>query len=590
MRAVRGAAGAERIPIAFETTTLFAAPGQSLAAALAAGGILALRRTAAGTERGVFCGMGVCQECLVVVDGVPNQRACVLKITAPVTVTRQTAMTEPADRGTLPPVTLDDMEPETPEVLVIGGGAGGLTAALAARRAGAEVVLLDERATAGGQYFKQTGAGPGAHPLDRQQAEGGALVQAVARSGAVVAAACEVWGAFPAADAAAEIMAAGPDGTRRFRPARLIVATGAYERGLPLPGWTLPGVMTTGAAQTFWRSYRTLPGRRIVIAGNGPLNLQVACELARAGTEVVAVAESAGAPGVSALPALARMLTAEPGLVADGLRYRLGLARHRIPLLSGHVVTAIDQERDALAVTLGRLDGRAVGATRRLVADVVCLGYGFQPANELLRALGATHDYDPERGQLVTRRDADGATTVPGVYAVGDCCGVGGAQAALEEGTIAGLAAARSLGLPGPAPLGAVERAARRRLGRARRFEAALSSLFAAPRIEHELAAADTLICRCEEVPLARLEAALGDGRPSIGEVKQRTRAGMGRCQGRYCAPVLAALLAERQARPLDELGLFAPRAPVKPVAIADLARIASAAVGRGSGGEGGPD
>jgi len=188
VRTVRGAAGAESIPIAFETTTLFAAPGQSLAAALAAGGILALRRTAAGTERGVFCGMGVCQECLVVVDGVPNQRACSLKITAPVTVTRQTATTEPADRGTLPPVALDDLEPETPQVLVIGGGAGGLSAALAARRADAEVVLLDERTTAGGQYFKQAGGGPGARPLDRQQAEGGALVQAVARSGAVVAA------------------------------------------------------------------------------------------------------------------------------------------------------------------------------------------------------------------------------------------------------------------------------------------------------------------------------------------------------------------------------------------------------------------
>src|SRR5207244_10393613 len=133
----------------------------------------------------------------------------------------------------------------------------------------------------------------------------------------------------------------------------------------------------------------------------------------------------------------------------------------RIPLLSGPFVTAIEQGRGALAVTMGRLDGRSIGPTRRFVADVVCLGYGFQPANELLRALGATHDYDPGRGQLVTRREADGATTVPGVYAVGDCCGLGGAQAAAEEGTIAGLAVARSLGLPGPARVGAVERAAR---------------------------------------------------------------------------------------------------------------------------------
>jgi NADPH-dependent 2,4-dienoyl-CoA reductase/sulfur reductase-like enzyme len=127
----------------------------------------------------------------------------------------------------------------------------------------------------------------------------------------VVVPECEVWGAFPADDAAADILAIGSDGIRRVRPARLVVATGAYERALPVPGWTMPGVMTTGAAQTLWRSYRTLPGRRVLIAGNGPLNLQVACELARAGATVVAVAEAARAPRAGALGAL--LVSCGPG-------------------------------------------------------------------------------------------------------------------------------------------------------------------------------------------------------------------------------------------------------------------------------------
>jgi thioredoxin reductase len=569
------AATGDRIPVRFEARTVLATPGQSLAAALTAAGILALRVTERGSERGMFCGMGVCQECLVVVDGVPNQRACMRKVTAPVTVARQTPATQVAERSSRPPVSLDAYGTEAPQVLVIGGGAGGLAAALAARTAGTEVVLLDDRPTAGGQYYKQLGVHTGGGVLDRQQAAGHTLVEAVARSGTVVVPECEVWGAFPAEDAAADIMATGRDGTRRYRPARLIVATGTYERTHPVPGWTLPGVMTTGAAQTLWRSYRTLAGPRVVIAGNGPLNLQVASELARAGSAVLAVAESAGAPGVRSLGALARMAATNPGLVRDGIRYRAGLARRGVPVLFQHIVSQIDPVAGGLAVTLARLDGRRLTDTRRIATDIVCLGYGFQPANEVLRLLGATQDYDPQRGHLVTRRTAECETTTPGVYAVGDCAGLGGAQAARHEGTIAGLAAARSLGLGPPASGRTLEASARRRLGHARRFEHALWSLFAAPRFEHQLATADTLLCRCEEVSFAQIDATLADARPSIADVKQWTRVGMGRCQGRYCAPVLVALLAERQGRLLDDRAFFAPRVPVKPVVIADLARLA---------------
>ena len=573
MRPAPGGAGASRIPIVFEARTLLAEPGQSLAAALAAGGVLALRQTATGAMRGVFCGMGICQDCLVVVDGVPSQRACMLKVTAPMTVARQTSATPAPAARSRPPLSLDDLVAEAPQVLVIGGGAAGLSAALASRRARAEVVLLDDRALLGGQYYKQPGLHQGCGHLDRQQVEGRALVEAVERSGAVVVAGCDVWGAFPAADAAAEILATEHDGARRFRPARLIVATGAYERGVPVPGWTLPGVMTTGALQTFWRSYRTLPGPRVLIGGNGPLNLQVAYELAQAGARVVAVAESAPRPGPGALRALAGMLATDPRLVRDGVRYCVGLVSRRVPLLYRHVIAGIEATPDGLAVTLAQLRGRATTETRRLRADVVGMGYGFQPSSELLRMLGAAHDYDGARGQLVTRRRLDGATTVPAVYAVGDCCGLVGARAATEEGTIAGLAAARSLGLGRLPSLAGVEASSRRRLVRARRFESALWSLFAAPRFEHELSRTDTPICRCEEVSRGQLDAALADGRPALAELKQRTRVGMGPCQGRYCAPVLAAFLAERHGRPLDEFAFFAPRPPVKPVAIGDLAR-----------------
>ena len=244
------------------------------------------------------------------------------------------------------------------------------------------------------------------------------------------------------------------------------------------------------------------------------------------------------------------MTAAGPGLVRDGLAYRISLARHRVPLLYRHVVMRIDAEGSALAVTLGRLAGLAVRSERRVRADVVCLGYGFQPANEILRALGAAHDHDPTRGHLVTRRGDDGETTLPGVYGVGDCCGLGGARAAaLEEGTAgrSGGSARPSDSRHGPDRRRAGGPAAGSGPGRGG------SSTPSGPSSTRPASGTSwpmprPVICRCEEVSLGRLEAALADGASSIGEVKLRTRAGMGRCQGRYCAPVIAGLLADGKA------------------------------------------
>lgn len=530
-------------------------PGQSLAAALTAAGITALRQTRCDSPgRGLFCGMGVCQDCLVVVDGEPNQRACMTQARAGQTVAWQpypaaAAETLAGPAAEMPPV-------ETCDLLILGGGAAGLSAAIAARRCGLDVLLLDERAAAGGQYYKQPAPGLVATPLDAQAREGAALVAAAVESGARILRGVEAWGAF----AADRIAIFDGQRTRMIAPAALIVATGAQEAGLPLPGWTLPGVMTVGAAQTLWRSYRVTPGRRVLVAGNGPLNLQVAGELAAAGCTVVAVAEAARMtdPG-----AAVGMLRTDPLLALRGVGLLWRLRRHGVPVLRGAQLAGVVQQDGALRATVQT--GRG---PKTFDVDAVLMGHGFLPANEVLRALGAAHDHDATRGHLVTRRDADGMTSVDGVYAVGDCAGLGGAPAAREEGIIAAFAAARRLGRDAPADLLA---AAHARLAGHRRFQAALWRLFAAPRPGIALADDTTLICRCEEVTKAEIAAVLADGAPSIGEVKRRTRCGMGRCQGRYCAPVLAAWLAEAQGRPLDDLAMFAPQAPIKPVAIADI-------------------
>jgi NAD(P)H-nitrite reductase large subunit len=261
------------------------------------------------------------------------------------------------------------------------------------------------------------------------------------------------------------------------------------------------------------------------------------------------------------------MLTSAPDLAWRGRGYLAELRRRGIALLNRHVIARVDRAGDHLKahVTPWPSDGG-----RSYEVDAVCVGYGFMPSNEILRALGCRHAFDPARGHLVTERDGEGLTSVPHVSAIGDCRGLGGALAAEAEGVIAGLAAARSLGF---APATGQERAvarARAQLHRQRRFQAGLWELFRAPRLLTELAGPETVICRCEDLTLADIQAGF-ESAHSIGAVKRATRAGMGRCQGRYCGPVLAAVAAARQALPLDEAAHWAPRPPVKPIRIADV-------------------
>jgi len=533
--------------------------GQSVAAALTAAGIRefrATRRMLDGAGRGVFCGMGVCQDCLVELDGTPNSRACMAKAKAGMVVRHQDFPgVARLPEGPVPPP--DDSplpEPEVFDLLVIGGGAGGLSAAIEARRHGLDVLVIEERAALGGQYYKQAASGPA---LDAQQAEGAGLARQAQESGARILRGAELWGAF-AMDRLAVF-----DGTRTrlIAPRAVIVAAGAYERPHVVPGWTLPGVMTTGAAQSLWRTYRTLPGKRVLVAGNGPLNMQVACELMAGGAEIVAVAEAAPSP-LSRPGAALAMALADPALAAKGMRY---IAALRGRIRYGTTLTRIG---GGLRATL-----RGAGGEEVVEADVVALGYGFLPSHEVLRALGAEMRYDAARAQFVPLRDDAMMTSLPGLYAVGDCAGLGGAPAARIEGFIAAQAVARSLGRAVPEDVGAA-----RQLGKHRRFQAALWKTFAAPRAGLSLADDATILCRCEEVTKGEIDAALAEGAPTLGEVKRRTRCGMGRCQGRYCAQLLAEHLAATQGRPLDNFALFAPRAPVKPIAIGDIVSLGEGA------------
>jgi hypothetical protein len=338
------------------------------------------------------------------------------------------------------------------------------------------------------------------------------------------------------------------------------------ERAVPFPGWTLPGVLTAGGVQNLIKSQRLLPGRRFLVVGNGPLLLVVAQSILHAGGTVVELLEAA-APR-RAWRAMGKLVAA-PRLLRRGLAYRAALWRRGVPVRSGQTIVEARGGHEGVGEALvgpidsaGRLDR---SLTRTLAADTIVAGFGLTPSVELTRLLGCRHGWDDRRGGFVPERSRDLETSVPGVFAVGDGAGIGGAEVAIAEGHLAGLLAAGRLGAGGAS---GDERAARRRLARLHRVRDAIATLWAPPASFLDLLTPDTIVCRCEEVTARDLDAVVDDG---IEPVKATTRVGMGRCQGRNCLATVAALVA--RARDLPPSALEPPRArpPARPIPLGDL-------------------
>ena len=457
------------------------------------------------------------------------------------------------------------------DVAVIGAGPGGLSAALAAAQAGARVTVIDEYPQPGGQFYKQLAAGFTVRdrarlPYDYTKGDG--LLTRVRAVPVELLNDALVWGCFE--PGVLNVRHHGAMGTVRFKAT--VVATGAHERPAVFPGWDLPGVMTPGGAQTLVKTQRIVPGQRIVLAGSGPFLMPVATTLLEARAHIIGIYE-ATTPREWARHA--PRLWGHWARVGEALRYWRTISGAGVPVRFGYVVARAEGDGGVERVVLMKCDrdGKLVpGSDVIEEADVLCASYGFVPAAQVTSMLGCEHRYDANKGGWVPLHDESMQTSVPGIFVAGEIAGIGGAHAAMAEGSLAGLNAARRIG---KTVNDAGVTAATRDRAQHRAFAALVSDVFAVKPRVHDVISDDTLVCRCEEVTAGEIRGAAAAWGADVNYVKGVTRCGMGYCQGRICGGVVEELTARALGGNRGEVGRFRVRPPLKPVTVGELAQLA---------------
>ncbi|MFB2553048.1 FAD-dependent oxidoreductase [Ensifer soli] len=452
------------------------------------------------------------------------------------------------------------------DVLVVGMGPAGLAAAIAARENGAEVVCLDLHPRAGGQYAMQPASAESPFQ-DAPQVVAGRAAEARCRAlGVRLVNDAEVFWAEPGYT----VYARQGEGALTIRATAVVAASGAMERPIPFKGWTLPGVMAAGAAQRLIKANGTPPGRKVVLAGSGPFLLAVADTFAKAGLGLSAYVERRRPD-----PGFLGPFLHHPGRIGEALGLLRGLGRTRARRHFGHVVVEAMGESRVEAVRIAPVgaDGMPVldRAFRLNDVDTLCIGYGFQPVIDLTALLKARHDFDATLGGWHCVVDPQTqATDIPGLFAAGETTGLGGALPARLSGRLAGLAAAEAAGRPVPA---AQRMGEARALTRARAFAARLAALFPFPADLADSLPRDEVVCRCEDVALSSIDAAIDDGATDLFSVKMWTRAGMGPCQGRICGSALARIVTSRCGGTPEAAGYNRPHMPLRPVPLSIVDR-----------------
>lgn len=459
------------------------------------------------------------------------------------------------------------------QFVIIGGGPGGISAAIEAAKAGLTVTVLDENDRIGGQIYRQLEKG---FKVDDFNIMGKGFKKGLElcrqfeelKGKIIYLNNATVWGIFNNRT----IAFARNGSSERLQFDKLLIAAGAYDRPVPFPGWTLPGVLTAGGAQKLVKTERVIPGKKILLAGTGPLQLVLADQLLQAGCEIAAILE-AGEIKNNWLK-LIKGMWGNWEYMADGLIYLHHIKKAGIPLLRNHIITEARGDNQVEAVVVAKVDKdwRPIADTKQTIkVDTVCLGYGLVTSSELTSLAECEHEYENACGGYVPVRTETMETTVQGIYAVGDGARVAGSKVAIEEGRIVGIVIANALGYVSDEKKWVIVKESKKSIAKYNRLRKVLDEISRPRPGLYELANNETIICRCEDVTFREIHAAMSKEGSKAKDIKRTTRLGMGSCGGRMCGPTIIELLKNKSGLDSRSPENLTPRPPVKPVPIGVL-------------------
>lgn len=454
------------------------------------------------------------------------------------------------------------------DVVVIGAGPAGMSAAIGLRGQGLSVLVVDEQPAPGGQIWRAVEAvapTPTGTLLGDEYRAGAGLAGRFRGCGAVYEPQTQVWQIEPGwhvymtCDGRAEVVRAN----------HVVLALGAQERPAPFPGWTLPGVLTVGAGQILLKTSREVPSEPVWVAGSGPLPLLYMAQLLRAGGKIAGWLDTSPPGGWRRALPWAGAALAGWGEIGKGLAWLLEIRAAGVKHVRG--VTAVRALGDGHLQEVEYT--QANENTVRAPASVLLSHEGVLPSIHMTQALGCEHSWNAQQVCLTPDLDDWGQTSKPGVYVAGDGANIGGAKAACVRGELVALGIAKRAGNLSPEAAAAHAAPLRRKLSGLLRLRPMLDALYP-PRASIFSPPDETIVCRCEELTAGEIRKAAAIGQPGPNQIKAFTRAGMGPCQGRQCGYTVAHIIAAVQNRQVAEVGFYRIRPPLKPLTLGELASL----------------